>query len=81
MRNRKRNISNENICSMNGSRVITSNNLKEKEAISQNRKKSEKNICERYTDFIEFNPETGMEWKAWLLYFEGCCRDIKKDSI
>ena len=47
----------------------------------QNWEKNEKNICERDIDVNDFNPETGMEWKAWLLYFEGCCRDIKKDSI
>ena len=47
----------------------------------QNQEKSEKNIRERDMEVIEFNPEAGMQWKAWLLYFEGCCKDSNKDNI
>ena len=40
-----------------------------------------KNNCERDINIIEFNQYTRMEWRAWLLYFEGYCRDSKKDNI
>ena len=40
-----------------------------------------KNIRERDIDIVEFNSETGMEWKAWLLYFERSCKDSEKDKI
>ena len=63
------------------SRVITSNNLKVKEDMLQNQEKSEKNVHERDVDVFEFNPEIGTQWKVWLLYFEVCSNDNKKDNI
>ena len=54
----------ENLGNINGSRIITSNNLNEEEDVLQNPEKSEKNIHEKNINVIEFNPEEGMEWKA-----------------
>ena len=35
-------------------------------------KKRDKNIYEKYIDVIEFNYKADIQWKVWLLYFEGC---------
>ena len=77
----KGNVSSESINNKKESRVITSNSLKEKEDILKSQEKNVKNIHKRDMDVIELKHETGMKWKSWLLYFEGCYTDSKKDNI
>ena len=76
----KENNSNENFEIVKESK-LQSQNLQHGENTLQYWEKMGKNTSERDFDIIEFNYEAGMKWKAWLLYFEGCCKDNNRDDV